>query len=214
MKPKLSKEELENQAIDFREKLKALKNAPVEMNSDLAEEVVKDLPVERINTKPVQKIDTGGAMGATMAKIAERRAARAQGQGRSTTSSTPGDTIDYSKFKKAKDTTESVYDAGAAKKEYMTKLKAEKRGSLAKALTKGKLGMAMGPIGALAGAALAGSADEALANAVIPGGIEGLGQGSDMAMEDDTAQVQMAAEAATDHNLRRMALQELKSRSR
>jgi hypothetical protein len=199
MKPKLTPEELRQKQIDFMEKVKQLDKSPVQMNSNLGQEVVKDLPVEKIDTNQFQKVRSSDAMAETMAKVAERRAARAAGQGRSASSSIPGNALDY----------------GQLRKEYAQKAKSEKAGKLAKAFAgKGKLGMAMGPIGALAGAALAGSADEAFANAVIPGGLEGVGAGSDMPMEDDTAQVEMAAQAATDPNMRRMALQELKNRSR
>jgi hypothetical protein len=176
--------------LDFRQKIKQLDQSPVDMVGDFSEKVVKDLPVERIDTRqsaPLKKADDA------MAEIAARRA--------------------------AKPVAENVYDAAEVKRQYIDKIKAEKRSGLAKALSgasknTGKLGMALGPIGAIAGAALAGSADEALANAVIPGGIEGAGAGSDRPMEDDTAQVQMMADSATDPNIRRAALQELRNRGR
>lgn len=79
-----------------------------------------------------------------------------------------------------------------------------------KSLLKSGTFKGLAPVGV--GAALAGSADEALADVVIPGGAESLGKDSDKQMEDDTPQVKMMAESATDHNVKRMALQELKNR--
>lgn len=82
----------------------------------------------------------------------------------------------------------------------------------AKKLLKGgsKLGLAV----ALPAALMAGSASDAMADVIVPGGVEGLGEGSDMPMQDDTNQIKTYAESATDPNLRRMALQELRNRNR
>lgn len=77
-----------------------------------------------------------------------------------------------------------------------------------------KSGTFKGLAPAAVGAAFAGSASDALADTVVPGGVESVGEGSDMPMMDDTPQVQMAAEAATDPNLKRAALKELRDRSR
>lgn len=185
--------------LEFKRKLSQLDKTPVEMVGDLSEKKIKDLPVEKIDTKQLQQVKGSEALADTFSKIAKRRASRAVGQGRTQSSGIPGDTLDYTKLKQ----------------EFKAKEKAERDSRFAKALKKtGKLGAAIGPIGALAGAALAGSVDEALANAVIPGGIEGVGAGSDRPMEDDTAQVKMLSESATDPNLRRAALQELRNRGK
>lgn len=73
---------------------------------------------------------------------------------------------------------------------------------------------AIGGIAAIPAAIMAGSADQAMADVLIPGGLEGAGEGSDMPMQDDTPQVEMMSNYATDPNMRRMALQELRSRRR
>lgn len=73
---------------------------------------------------------------------------------------------------------------------------------------------AIGGIAAIPAALLAGRADQALADAVIPGGLEGAGEGSDMPMQDETPLIEMQARSAVDPNLRRMAIQELRNRSR
>ena len=78
-----------------------------------------------------------------------------------------------------------------------------------------KIRSVVGPAVGVGGALLAGSADEALADTFVPGGVESLGKGSDLPQyADDTGAVQAAASSATDPNIRRMALQELKNRSR
>jgi hypothetical protein len=196
---KITPEERLQKQLDFEEKMKLLKNAPVEMNSDLSEKIIKDLPVERIDSKSSIPVNTGESIAKTFGKIAERRAARAVGQGRTQSSGIPGDVLDYNQLRK----------------EYKLKQQQEKNSRLAKALKKsGKVAATLVPGLGVAGALMAGSADEALANAVIPGGIEGVGAGSDLPMEDDTAQIQTYAESATDPNLRRMALQELRNRGR
>lgn len=73
---------------------------------------------------------------------------------------------------------------------------------------------AVGGVAAIPAALMAGSASDAMADAIIPGGVEGVGKGSDMPMQDDTNQIKTYAESATDPNLRRMALQELRNRNR
>jgi hypothetical protein len=178
--------------IDFEQKLRQLKSAPVEMNSDLAQKVAKDLPVEHINTAPATKVKSSHlAMADIEAKIAERRAMADMARGKAPVQAAE-EVLDYSQFKKApKQMVENVYDAGAAKKEYEAMKKTAKS---AGRLGKGALA-AIGPIGAIGGALLAGSADEALANAVIPGGIEGLGAGSDqMLSPEELANVERTRE--------------------
>jgi hypothetical protein len=73
---------------------------------------------------------------------------------------------------------------------------------------------AIGGIAAIPAALMAGRADQAMADVLIPGGLEGAGEGSDIPMQDDTPQVEMMSNYATDPNMRRMALQELRSRRR
>ena len=73
----------------------------------------------------------------------------------------------------------------------------------------GKLGM----IGGLVGAGLAGSASDAMADVLVPGGVEGAGAGSDLPVQDDTAQINMLANSSTDPDLRKKALQELRKRA-
>lgn len=79
-----------------------------------------------------------------------------------------------------------------------------------KSLLKSGTFKGLAPVGV--GAALAGSADEALAETIIPGGLDSLGKDSDKQIEDDTPQIKMMAESANDPNVKRMALQELKNR--
>lgn len=161
---KITPEERLQKQLDFEQKMKQLKNAPVEMVGDLSQPGVKDLAVDKIDklqSAPLKKADDA------MAQIAAKRAASA--------------------------VPENIYDAGDMKRQYLEKMRAEKRGGLAKSLAGakkglGKLGMALGPIGAIGGALMAGSADEALANTVIPGGIEGLGQGSDQMLSPEQEQ--------------------------
>lgn len=161
---KVTPEERLQKQLDFEQKIKQLKNAPVEMVGDLSQPGVKDLAVDKIDkiqSAPLKKADDA------MAQIAAKRAASA--------------------------VPENVYDAGDMKRQYLEKMRAEKRGGLAKTLAGkakglGKLGVALGPIGSIAGALMAGSADEALANTVIPGGIEGLGQGSDQMLSPEQEQ--------------------------
>ena len=196
----MSADDLLKKRLDFLENLKQLKKSPVEMKSDLSQKVAKDLPVDKIDKLQLQKVDSPNAMADTFNKIAHHRAARASAQGRTTSSGIPGEVLDYKKLKQ----------------EFKDKAKLEKNSRFAQALKKtGKLGAAIVPGIGVAGALMAGSADEALANTFVPGGIEGLGQGSDMPeYADDTGAVQAAAESAVDPNIRRMALQELKNRSR
>jgi hypothetical protein len=162
---KITPEERLQKQLDFEQKMKQLKNAPVEMSGELSSKMTKDLPVEHIDklqSAPLKKADDA------MAQIAAKRAAKVPAA-------------------------EYVYDAGKEKADYIAKMRAEKRGGLAKTMAGakkglGKLGMTLGPIGAIGGALMAGSADEALANAVVPGGIEGLGQGSDQMLTPEQEQ--------------------------
>jgi hypothetical protein len=194
-----SDDKLIKRQLEFMQRLNELRNSPVEMDRSLADAMAKDLPVEHIDTRQIEKVKGPEGMAETFTRIAERRAARAVGQGRSQSSGIPGEVLDYNQLRK----------------EYKAKQKQDRNSQLAKAFKKsGKLGAAIVPGLGVAGALMAGSADEALANAVVPGGIEGVGEGSDQPMQDDTAQVKTYAESATDPNLRRMALQELRNRGR
>lgn len=193
LKQKIIPKEVDRVAeeMDFREALNQLKKAPVEMNSDLRQSVAKDLPVEKIDKLQAAPIKSPQE---TINKLAELRAKKQV--------SPVENVINYNDFKKpsVQNLPEKIYDAGAAKREYEAMKKASSR---AKSL--GKLGL----IGGLVGAGLAGSADEALANAVIPGGLEGAGAGSDQAMADETSQLEMMAQSATDPQVRKQALLEL-----
>lgn len=92
-------------AIDYLEKERAfnkglqdLKSAPVEMNSDLGQKIVKDLPADKINTNQVQKIKSGADfMAEQTIRQAERDAKRAA-LGKVVDA---GNTLDYGAFRKA-----------------------------------------------------------------------------------------------------------------
>jgi hypothetical protein len=200
----LTEEEKLRKAADFQRLIKELENSPVEMNSNLSQEVKKDLPATVIKTKEVTPVES--------ARIAQIK--RDTEMQRRKSLQTIGEE-DYSKT--VIPTPEKVYDAGEMKRQYELKKKEE----LAKALKNrgkmpklGKLAATVVPGLGVAGALMAGSASDAMADAVIPGGVESLGEGSDLPMQDDTAQIKTYADSAMDPNLRRMALQELRNRGR
>lgn len=203
--PVKSTDELQKSA-DFLEQLKQLKNSPVEMNSDLTQNIAKDLPVDRINTRQLTPVgDSLSKIADTHKKIIDHRIARAVAQG---TPPVEESVLNYGDWLKPKvpSAVETVYDAGAMKKEYQAMQKAAKTAGRF-----GKKGLAaIGPIGAGIGAVLAGSAEDALAG-FVPGGVDSAGEGSDLPVEDDTAQIKMLAETATDPNVRRQAIQALRT---
>jgi hypothetical protein len=179
--------------MNLMEGIKQLDRSPVPMNSDLAERVVKDLPVDRIKSEsvPVKSLNE------FQAEVAKRQALDALKQ--------PDNVLDYSdwlKKPKAADLPEKTINYNDIRKDY-NKMKKAGKGL-------GKLGM----IGGLVGAGLAGSASDAMADVLVPGGVEGAGAGSDLPVQDDTAQINMLADSSTDPNIRRMALQELRNRGR
>jgi hypothetical protein len=199
---RLNNEERLKKFEEFRRKLQELKNAPISKGVNFSDYEVKDLPSNFIDNNkaiPIQNAEVNKAKIEALRQETNKKRLLA-GMGVDTTM-----------------LPEKEYDAGEMKRQYNIKKRLElaedikKRGKVPKI---GKIAAAIGPIGALAGAALAGSADEALANAVIPGGLEGVGEGSDMPMQDDTQQIKTYSESASDPNLRRMALQELRNRSR
>ena len=179
--------------INLMEGIKQLDRSPVPMNSDFSEKVVKDLPVDRIKSEsiPVKSLNE------FQAEVAKRQALDALKQ--------PDNVLDYSdwlKKPKAADLPEKTINYNDIRKDYN---KMKRAGTGLK-----KLGM----IGGLVGAGLAGSASDAMADVLVPGGVEGAGAGSDLPVQDDTAQINMLADSSTDPNIRRMALQELRNRGR
>lgn len=94
--PTLDLEEKAQKQADFVEKLKQLKNAPVEMNSNLGQKVVKDLPVDRINTigEPIKLKDSAEMMANQIISTADRNAARQKAV------ESAADVLDYNKLRK------------------------------------------------------------------------------------------------------------------
>jgi hypothetical protein len=83
------------------------------------------------------------------------------------------------------------------------------RGGLASYLKGGKFGMLPGAIG-VGGALLAGSADEALADVIIPGGVESLGKGSNKLLtEEQERDVDLVRKTSKDDKLNTARLKAL-----
>lgn len=159
---KITPEERLQKQLDFEERIKRLKNAPVEMAGDLSEKVTKDLPVERIDTlqsAPLKKADDA------MAQIAAKRAAK-------------------------ENAGEYVYDAAKEKAEYYAKQKAEKRAGLAGVMAGAKrASLGLGKLGgSKALAALAGPAGLALSAAQDAMASEDVGLGSDQMLTPEQEQ--------------------------
>lgn len=156
---KITPEERLQKEIDFQQKMKQLKNAPVEMSGELSEKMTRDLPVEKIDKlqmAPVQKADDA------MAQIAAKRAAK-------------GNLEEY------------VYDAAKEKAEYFAKQKAEKRAGMAGVMAGAKRAAAgLGKLGgskalAALGGPLVLAAQEAMAS-------EDVGLGSDQMLSPEQQQ--------------------------
>lgn len=181
--------------VGFLEGRNELIKSPVKMNSDFADDVVKDLSVDKIKTEFTPIKNAAEAQ----AEIAKKQALTALNKGKQPVE----DVLDYSQWlKKPKATNlpEKTINYNDIRKDYAAMKKAGKG--------VGKLGV----MGGLLAAGLAGTADEAFANAVIPGGLEGAGAGSDLSMQDDTPKLEMLSQSATDPEVRRAALLELKNR--
>jgi hypothetical protein len=159
---KITPEERLQKQLDFEERVKRLKNAPVEMTGELSQKMTKDLPVERIDTlqaAPLKKADDA------MAQIAAKRAAKDSAG-------------------------EYVYDAAKQKAEYYAKQKAEKRAGLAGAMAGAKrASLGLGKLGgSKALAALAGPAGLALSAAQDAMASEDVGLGSDQMLTPEQEQ--------------------------
>lgn len=182
---KVTPEERLQKQLDFEQKVKQLKNAPVEMVGDLSQPGVKDLAVDKIDklqAAPVKKADD------VMAQIAAKRAAKESAG-------------------------EYVYDAGKEKAAYYAKQKAEKRAGIAGGLSAAK--RAASGLGKMGGskalAALAGPAGLALSAAQDAMASDDVGAGSDLIMED-RASLSPLSQTATDPSIANAARREMQMR--
>lgn len=168
-------DEKAREQADFIEKMKRLKNAPVEMNSDLAQKVAKDLPVDKIDTRQSVKITSAPDFAAQKIINEANSAARKTGE-----VVVPDNSYDAGAMKKEY---EQMKRAESDKKIYGTKAPVDLDYNSFRKTGLRKLAAAVPLLGTgLAGLAAINSPDASagVMDAIIPGGLESTGplQGS------------------------------------